>query len=97
MRPRVSGDFLYEDKNMNENRIALLAIVVEDTSVTSQMNELLHEYGNYIIGRMGVPYREKKIALISVAIDAPNEVINALCGKLGRLNGLNVKTVYAKV
>lgn len=82
---------------MEETRIAILAIVVEDTSKVAIMNETLHEYGNYIIGRMGIPYPKKKISLISVAIDAPNEIISALCGKLGNIEGLTVKAAYSKL
>ena len=80
----------------SETRIAVIAIVVDDPECTSEMNRILHDYGSYIIGRMGIPYREKKISLISVAIDAPSEVISALTGKLGRIKGLTVKTAYSK-
>ncbi len=79
-----------------EKRIALLAIIVEDISVTEKLNNLLHEYGSYIIGRMGIPYREKHICIISVVLDAPNDVISTLSGKLGMLKGVNIKTVYSK-
>lgn len=83
---------------MDENtRIAVLAIVVEDMDKVSVMNETLHEYGKYIIGRMGIPYSKKNVSLISVAIDAPNEVISALCGKLGNIQGLTVKAAYSKL
>lgn len=83
---------------MDDNtRIAILAIVVEDMDKVSVMNETLHEYGKYIIGRMGIPYSKKNISLISVAIDAPNEVISALCGKLGNIQGLTVKAAYSKM
>ena len=82
---------------MEETRIAVLAIVVEDTSKVALMNETLHTYGKYIIGRMGIPYPKKNISLISVAIDAPNEVISALCGKLGNIEGLTVKAAYSKL
>ena len=60
-----------------------------------KLNELLHQYGQYIIGRMGVPYREKSVNIISVALDAPSNVISALSGKIGRLDGITAKTVYA--
>lgn len=82
---------------MEETRIAILAIVVEDTNKVAVMNETLHEYGKYIIGRMGIPYPKKQISLISVAIDAPNEIISALCGKLGNIEGLTVKAAYSKL
>lgn len=82
---------------MEETRIAIIAIVVEDRDSVELMNTTLHEYSQYIIGRMGIPYQKKQISLISVAIDAPNEIISALCGKLGNINGLTVKTAYSKV
>jgi len=82
---------------MEDTRIAMIAIVVEDTSCTRVLNEILHEYGNYIIGRMGIPYREKSVSLISIALDAPMDVISAMTGKLGNLHGLTVKTAYSKI
>ncbi len=80
-----------------DSRIAVIAIIVEDTSCTGRLNEVLHEYGQYIIGRMGIPYRQRNISLISVAVDAPNEIISAMTGKLGNIEGLNVKTAYSKL
>lgn len=80
-----------------ETRIALIGIIVENTDSIEQLNHLLHEYGSYIIGRMGIPYREKKINIISVAIDAPQDIINALSGKIGRLSGITAKTVYSNI
>lgn len=82
---------------MEDTRIAMIAIVVEDTSCTPALNEILHTYGKYIIGRMGIPYREKSVSLISIALDAPMDVISAMTGKLGNLSGLTVKTAYSKV
>ncbi len=82
---------------MEETRIAIIAIVVEDSESVTKMNETLHEYAKYIIGRMGIPYHKKNISLISVAIDAPSDVISALCGKLGNIQGLTVKAAYSKV
>ena len=79
-----------------ETRIALIGIIVEDTNSVEKINHLLSTYGEYIIGRMGVPYREKGISIISVTIDAPNDVISALSGKLGMLPGVSSKTIYAK-
>ncbi|MDO4414885.1 MAG: iron-only hydrogenase system regulator [Erysipelotrichaceae bacterium] len=79
-----------------DTRIAVIAIIVEDRSSSKQMNDILHEYGDYIIGRMGIPYRSKGISLVSVAIDAPNEIISALCGKLGNVQGLTAKAAYSK-
>ena len=72
-----------------------MGIVVENTDSVERLNTLLHEYGSYIIGRMGVPYREKGVNIISVALDAPGNVISALSGKIGRLDGITAKTVYA--
>lgn len=79
-----------------ETRIALIGIIVEEADAIDQLNELLHEYSNHIIGRMGLPYRDKGICIISVVLDATNDVISALSGKLGMLNGINAKTMYAK-
>lgn len=78
-----------------ETRVALIAVIVENQSSIEELNNLLHEYGNYIIGRMGIPYREKKINIISIAIDAPQDIINALSGKMGRLEGINSKIAYS--
>lgn len=92
---------LREDNDMDaekkETRIAIIAIVVENPESVGEMNRILHNFGEYIIGRMGIPYREKKISLISVAIDAPAEIISALTGKLGRVDGVTVKTAYSKI
>lgn len=80
-----------------ESRVALLAIIVENPDSATKINEALHEYGDYIIGRMGIPYREKCINIISVAIDAPIEIINALSGKIGKIDSVNVKTAFSNV
>lgn len=80
-----------------ETRVAVMGIIVENTSSTTELNALLHEYGNYIIGRMGLPYREKNINIVSIAIDAPQDAISALSGKIGRLDGVSVKTAYSNV
>jgi putative iron-only hydrogenase system regulator len=79
-----------------ETRIALVGIIVEDTDSVEKLNALLHEYGQYIIGRMGIPYREKNISIISVVMNAEADIISTLAGKLGMLKGVNVKTVYSK-
>lgn len=78
-----------------ETRVAVLAIIVRDTASVAALNDLLHRYGEHIIGRMGVPYRPRGVNVISVAMDAPADVISALSGKIGRLNGITAKTVYA--
>jgi putative iron-only hydrogenase system regulator len=79
-----------------EKRIAILGIIIEDLENAMSVNDLLHEYREYIIGRMGMPYKEKNISVISVVLDAPNEVINALSGKIGMLSGVSAKAVYSK-
>ena len=78
-----------------ETRVAVLAVIVQEGSSVQALNELLHQYGPYIIGRMGVPYRERGVNIISVAVDAPADAISALSGKIGRLEGITAKTVYA--
>ena len=78
-----------------ETRVAVIAIIVRDGTQVAALNDLLHQYGPYIVGRMGVPYREKGVNIISVALDAPGNVISALSGKIGRLDGITAKTVYA--
>jgi putative iron-only hydrogenase system regulator len=80
-----------------ETRVAVVSIIVEATEAVDQLNSLLHEYGSFIIGRMGLPYREKGIHIICIAIDAPNDEINALTGALGRIRGITAKATYSKV
>lgn len=79
-----------------EIRIAVLGIIVEDMAQVEKLNGLLHECGSYIIGRMGIPYREKGVNIISVVLDAPNDVISTLSGKVGMLPGVSAKTLYSK-
>lgn len=79
-----------------ETRIALIGIIVEKTEAVEKLNEILHEYGQYIVGRMGIPYKQKGVSIISVVVDAENNVISTLSGKLGMLDGISVKTVYSK-
>ena len=78
-------------------RVAVLGIIVEKKDSVEPLNSLLHEYGEYIIGRMGIPYRERGISIISIAIDAPLNVISALSGKIGNLDGVSVKTAYSHI
>ena len=78
-----------------ETRVALISIIVENNDVID--DRFLHEAGKYIIGRMGIPYREKGINIISIAIDAPQDVISSLSGKIGRLSGVSAKTAYSNV
>ena len=80
-----------------ETRVAVIGIIVEKTDSVEALNTLLHEYGQYIIGRMGLPYREKKINIVSIAIDAPQDTIAALAGKIGAIDGVSVKTAYSNV
>ena len=79
-----------------ESRIAVISIIVENSDSVECLNRILHEFGIYIIGRMGLPHREKKLSIISVVVDAPNDVISALSGKLGMIKGITVKTIYSK-
>ena len=79
-----------------ETRVAVLAIIVRDTASVPALNELLHEDGEYVIGRMGIPYRAKNINLISIAIDAPQDKINTLTGRIGKLHGVSAKAAYSK-
>ena len=79
-----------------ETRAAVIAIIVENRESAEKINTLLHDYADHIIGRMGLPYHPKNISIISIVIDAPHDVISALSGKIGRLNGVSVKAVYSK-
>ena len=79
-----------------DTRIAVIGTIVEDKSSADGVNGLLHQYGAYIIGRMGLPYEKKKVNIISIVIDAPQNVINALSGKLGHLTGVSAKALYSK-
>lgn len=79
-----------------ETRIALVGIIVEELSASAEVNHVLHEYGMYIIGRIGIPYKEKNVSIISVVLDAGNDVISSLSGKLGMIRGISVKTMYSK-
>lgn len=78
-----------------ETRVAIIGIIVEDMNIVKDLNAILHDHSNFIIGRMGIPYREKNVHVISIALDAPQETISALTGKIGQLNGVSVKTAYS--
>ena len=80
-----------------ETRVAVMSIIVENSDSAQKLNDILHAYGNYIIGRMGIPYRERKINIISIAIDAPQDTISSLVGKIGNLPGISVKTALSSV
>lgn len=77
------------------SRVALISIILKDPEVVEELNDILHQYSMYIIGRMGIPYREKNMHIISVAVDAEADVINALSGKIGRISGISSKVAYA--
>lgn len=80
-----------------KNRVALMAIIVEDRESSEAINSLLHEYRDHIIGRMGIPYHKRGISIISVALDAPNDIISGLSGKIGKLQGVSTKIAYSNI
>ena len=80
-----------------ETRVAVMSIVVENVDSVEELNGILHEYGEHIIGRMGLPYRRRKVHIISIALDAPQDTISALSGRVGSLNGVSVKTAFSNV
>ncbi len=79
-----------------ETRVAVISIIIENNKNIEKLNAILHEYGDFIIGRMGIPYKKKNINIISVAIDAPQDIINALTGCIGKLDGIAAKAAYSK-
>ncbi len=80
-----------------ETRIAVMGIIVEDMESVEILNNVLHAYGEYIVGRMGIPYRKKNVNIVSIAVDAPQDVISAMSGKIGKIKGISVKTAYSNV
>lgn len=92
----IGGLFAMDASENQEKRLAMIAIVVENFDSVEKLNKLMHENGEYIIGRMGMPCRDREVSLISIAMDAPGNVISSLSGKLGMLPGVSAKTVYAK-
>ena len=80
-----------------ETRIALIGIIVENKESAKKINDILHEYGEYIVGRMGIPYQKRNVSVISIVMDAPSNTISALSGKLGMIPYVNIKTVYSKL
>ena len=80
-----------------ETRVAIIGIIVENKNSIETLNEILHEYGKYIIGRMGLPYPKKSINIISVVVDAEQDTINTLSGKIGKLEGISSKVVYSNI
>ncbi|MBR2209445.1 MAG: iron-only hydrogenase system regulator [Synergistaceae bacterium] len=83
-------------ENVNETRVAVMSTIVENVASVEALNDILHEYREFIIGRMGLPYHQKKINIISIALDAPQDVISALSGRVGNLDGVSVKTAFSK-
>jgi len=79
-----------------ESRAAIIAIIVENTESVESLNGLLHDHAQYLLGRMGIPYHKKKLNIISVAIDAPQDIINTLSGKIGKLDGVSAQVVFSK-
>lgn len=94
---RGSAERIKETAMSIETRVAVISIIVGNEDAAQKINEILHEYREYVIGRMGIPYRSKGISIISVAVDAPQEKISALSGKIGRLPGITAKTAYSNV
>lgn len=82
---------------MEDTRVAVIGIMIEDAAMAPKVNDLLHDFAPYIIGRMGLPHQKKKLAVISIIMDAPQDEINKLSGKLGMLDGVTAKTIYSKV
>ena len=80
-----------------ETRVAVMSIIVENGEMVETLNSILHAYGEYIIGRMGIPYRKRGVSIIAIALDAPQNTISALSGKIGSLSGISVKTAYSSV
>lgn len=80
-----------------ETRVAVIGIIVEEPQNIEVLNNILHEYSQYIIGRMGIPYKERNINIISLAVDAPQDAISTLSGKIGRIKGISVKTAYSNI
>ncbi len=85
------------EEKQNENRIAVVSILVADRSMSEEINALLSAYGDWIIGRMGIPYKEKKVSILSIVMDAPVEVVNTLTGKIGKMKGVSVKALFGKM
>lgn len=79
-----------------EKRIAIIGIFVDDNKRSADINDILHEYNKYIIGRMGLPYKEKNIGVISIIVDAPNNIISSISGKIGMIKDVYCKTMYSK-
>ena len=85
------------EEKVGENRIAVVSILISDRGASEQINSLLSEFGDWIIGRMGIPYKEKKVSILSVVMDAPVETVNNLTGKIGKMKGVSVKALFGKM
>ena len=94
---QVTAFFVYKGGNLTETRVAVMSIIVENNSSVEKLNSILHDYGEFVIGRMGIPYRQRSINIISIALDAPQNTISALSGKIGKLEGISVKTAFSGV
>jgi len=94
--PRGEGGFFMEE-NLNEKRLAVLSVIVEDRTQTAALNSYLGDFGEYIVGRMGIPYRERGVAVLCIVLDAPVSAINALTGKIGKLSGVTAKTLFRNI
>lgn len=94
--PRVCTGGAGNMENADENRIALAGLIVEDPAAAEEVNRILHEFSQWIVGRMGIPYRSRGVSIISIVLDAPQPVLSSLSGKLGMLHGVSVKTVCSK-
>ncbi|MCL2164134.1 MAG: iron-only hydrogenase system regulator [Oscillospiraceae bacterium] len=84
------------DIDASENNISIISVIVEDRAVANRINDLLNQYGDYIVGRLGVPYKDKRISVICIVLDAPSDIVSALSGKLGMYQGVSTKTVVSK-
>ncbi|MDD6878060.1 MAG: iron-only hydrogenase system regulator [Clostridiaceae bacterium] len=82
---------------MSASRVATVGIIVENPDAVESLNAILHEYGEYIVGRMGIPYRRRRVSVICIVADAPQEVLSALSGRIGRLPGVTAKTAYSNL
>ena len=94
---RAAGAARMKEEMDMDSRVAVMSIIIENLNAVEQVNAVLHEYGEYIIGRMGIPYRQRKISIISIALDAPQDTISALSGRIGKMAGVSVKTSFSSV
>ena len=97
MKKGVGRYEMSDNFDKTDNRIAVVSVLVADRSMSDKVNGFLSEYGEWILGRMGIPYKEKGVSVLSVVMDAPVEITNALTGKLGRLSGVSVKALFGKI